>query len=478
MGTDIPEAGTAQLLQLGPSTARPLPGTLLGDMGCRARPQHLAQWGLGRSQRSSRARWKGGWGSDRRARESRRGLQERRGALRAALAQAPGWPSWGGPEAPIPEPHGPDSRRPRGRARIEPPVRGLLLRQHQDADRAQCLDSGERVAPMGAHGARGEAATVPATVSSGHRPAPRGSVREERGHTPSRVNHRVLLSALGHRAPHSSHGSRIFQNFPHESLPPDITPKVPREAALGPFSRHKPQPDSEPSVSASRRSVENWTHSWASVLGCGGAPGGSGCRGGLAAGRGRTPCSRVRHAQGITKHSLEHEQKCKGSQGNGADGERQPPSAGGRRTTGQTGGRAGRGQMVGRGEGRKRTQQTRAQSPCGRGAGAGVTPAAHPVPFCGPQRKRRWPGARAWWSPRGHGVTSVNSRPRTLRQLHKTWSELDVWHACQKPQDQGHPKRVLDCLAPGPPVLTASVSWGHPHKCPRQETLHLPQPHT
>lgn len=37
-------------------------------------------------------------------------------------------------------------------------------------------------------------------------------------------------------------------------------------------------------------------------------------------------------------------------------------------------------------------------------------------------------GVGAWQSPRGHGVTSVNSCQRALRQLYETRSELYVGH--------------------------------------------------
>lgn len=185
-----------------------------------------------------------GWGSDGRARESGRWLQERRDPVPALL---------GGPEAPGPEPRGPAAGG-RGAGRESSSRCGPLLWQRQDIDRAQCLDPGERESPpppMGHTGQRGgrhcprHDGLVPQASSQGQR------ARKEATRRPGRTTAFYSVRwASGHRThPVAVEFSRTSHTRPCRRMSPPVS----GEAAPGPFSPLKCQPDSAPSASASPR---------------------------------------------------------------------------------------------------------------------------------------------------------------------------------------------------------------------------------
>lgn len=164
-----------------------------------------------------------------------------------------------------------------------------------------------------------------------------------------------------------------------------------------------------------------------------------------------TPCSSVRHTQGIMKYSLERERKCKDSQQHTQMKSCSRLPAGGSKPSDGTG------------RGHERVSG-------GRGRCEDWHEARRPLSLlwrcsCGPRMdEEAGSGVGAWRSPRGHGVTSVNSCQHALRQLYETRSELDVGHMAMyaplpgSPRTEGLPREGpllsghLICLPSCPPL--------------------------
>lgn len=144
--------------------------------------------------------------------------------------------------------------------------------------------------------------------------------------------------------------------------------------------------------------------------------------------------------EGIMTYSLEHEheQKCKDSQDNSADG----AGAGARAAFGRHGMRVGSpGGRVGRAP----------QEPC--------REVPYPLYLLQTWARRPWmeeaAGSQvgAWQRPSGQGVTTVNFCQRALRQqLYETQSELDVQRSAKSTRLPRNPR--TECCPPGgsPPL--------------------------
>lgn len=159
----------------------------------------------------------------------------------------------GGPRGSRPRTPRPGSGRPRGGARIQLALRSFVMAA-TGHDRAQCLDPGERESPpppMGHTGQRGgrhcprHDGLVPQASSQGQR------ARKEATRRPGPTTAFYSVRwASGHRThPVAVEFSRTSHTRPCRRMSPPVS----GEAAPGPFSPLKRQPDSAPSASASPR---------------------------------------------------------------------------------------------------------------------------------------------------------------------------------------------------------------------------------